>query len=45
MRQFADLQQVIEGPRYATLCELDRNVGELQQLAMRRHKPAAARAV
>jgi hypothetical protein len=41
----ADLQQVNEGPRYATACELDHKVAGLQQLAMRCDKSAAARAV
>jgi hypothetical protein len=38
----ADLQQVIEGPRYATLWDLDREVAGLHQLTMKRDKPAAA---
>lgn len=36
------LQQVIEGPRYATLWDLDRKLVELQQLAMKRDKATGA---
>ena len=36
------LRQVLEGPKYATLFDLDRKLLELQQLAMRRDKDVAA---
>jgi hypothetical protein len=36
------LQRVIEGPKYATLWDLDRKLVELQQLAMKRDKATGA---
>jgi polyhydroxyalkanoate synthesis regulator phasin len=38
----AALRHVLEGPKYATLFDLDRNLLELQQLASRRDKDVAA---
>jgi polyhydroxyalkanoate synthase subunit PhaE len=38
----AGLRQVLEGPKYATLFDLDRKLLELQQLASRRDKDMAA---
>ncbi|SAL02403.1 Poly(R)-hydroxyalkanoic acid synthase subunit (PHA_synth_III_E) [Caballeronia pedi] len=38
----AGLQQVIEGPKYATLWDLDRKVAELQQMAIARDKAVLA---
>jgi hypothetical protein len=38
----AALQHVLEGPKYATLFDLDRKLLELQQLAVRRDKDVAA---
>jgi hypothetical protein len=38
----AALRHVLEGPKYATLFDLDRKLLELQQLAMRRDKDVAA---
>src|SRR4030095_15422531 len=38
----AALQRVLEGPRYATLWDLDRKLLELQQLTLQRDKDVAA---
>jgi hypothetical protein len=38
----ASLQHVIEGPKYATLWNLDRKVAELQQLLIKRNKAVLA---
>ena len=38
----AALQRVLEGPRYATLWDLDRQLLELQQLTLQRDKEVAA---
>lgn len=38
----AALQRVLEGPRYATLWDLDRKLLELQKLGLQRHKDVAA---
>ena len=38
----AALQRVLEGPRYATLWDLDRKLLELQKLTLQRDKDVAA---
>lgn len=38
----AGLQQVIEGPKYANLWDLDRKIAELQQLSIKRDKAVLA---
>jgi hypothetical protein len=38
----ANLRQIIEGPQYATLWDLDRKAAELQQLGVQRSKDIAA---